>query len=83
MATTTHDSNATPGPLKVALALWMALMAGLLGYSIATADATSEDAHPAESVEDNGTGTPTGTPATVTPSASVTASATGTPAASD
>lgn len=52
---TTHDSDATPGTLKAALILWMALMAGLLGYSIATADATAADDHgTAESSESHG-----------------------------
>lgn len=56
---TTQDPNATPGSLKAALFLWMALMAGLLGYSISTADATAEDDHgTVESSENHGDETP-------------------------
>ncbi|HVL90151.1 MAG TPA: hypothetical protein VM841_07960 [Actinomycetota bacterium] len=58
---TTQDPNATPGTLKAALVLWMALMAGLLGYSIATADPNAADDHKkSESSESHGEEKPAG-----------------------
>lgn len=51
--TTTHAEDKTPGTLKAALIVWMLAIGGLLGYSIATTEATAEeDGHaPAESSE--------------------------------
>lgn len=83
--TTTDATEKTPGTLKAALIVWMLAMGGLLGYSIATADATAEeDGHaPAESSETGhetpapspsaGTGTATTSPSA--PAASPTAAA--------
>jgi len=49
---TPMDPDATPGTLKAALAVWMLAMAGLLGYSIATAEPSADEPHaPSDTTE--------------------------------